>query len=62
MDRNEVLTVTVERAGKLLGLSRNSAYAAARNGQLPVIRIGKRILVPKAQLERLLSGEGKATS
>jgi len=61
MDKKDALTVSVERAGELLGLSRNSAYTAARTGQLPVIRIGKRLLVPKIALERMLSeaGSGK---
>ena len=47
-------TLTVEEAGGLLGISRNSAYEAARRGELPAIRIGKRLIVPRAALERLL--------
>jgi excisionase family DNA binding protein len=42
--------------GRILGLSRPSTYAAAKNGQIPTIRIGGRILVPRAALERLLDG------
>jgi excisionase family DNA binding protein len=45
---------TVEEAGKLLGLSRPSAYAAAASGDLPVIRIGRRLLVSKAAIANLL--------
>jgi len=52
----EKLTHTVEEAASLLGVSRNSAYALARTGALPTIRLGKRLLVPKAALERLLKG------
>jgi len=52
------LTVSVEEAGEILGCSRNTAYEAVRRGEIPVIRIGKRLLVPKAALERLLSGGG----
>ena len=44
------------QAGRLLGVSRASAYKAARNGQLPVIRIGKRYLVLKDLFEELLAG------
>jgi excisionase family DNA binding protein len=51
------LTVSVEDAGKLLGISRGSAYAQAKSGGIPTIRLGKRLLVPKAALERLLLGE-----
>ena len=42
--------------GKVLGLGRNSTYAAAERGDLRVIRIGKRLLVPIAEMERLLNG------
>ena len=52
---SECRTVSVEDAGRILGLSRGSAYAAARDGTLPTIRFGKRLLVPKAALDRLLA-------
>jgi excisionase family DNA binding protein len=47
-------TITVTEAAKLLGIGKNQAYEAARRGEIPVIRIGRRILVPVAALERLL--------
>jgi len=53
-------TYTVEEAGRLLGLSRNTAYARATDGTLPTLRFGRRLLVRKAALDRLLSGEGAA--
>jgi excisionase family DNA binding protein len=53
-------TYTVEEAGRLLGLSRNTAYARATDGTLPTIRFGRRLLVPKAALDRLLGGEATA--
>lgn len=53
----EPLTYKIEEAGRLLGIGRNQAYEAAKAGQIPSIKIGKRILVPKAALERLLKGE-----
>ena len=46
--------LTVEEAGRLLRISRQSAYQAARAGELPTIRIGRRLLVPRARLEALL--------
>jgi len=52
----EKLTYTVEEAAKKLGISRGSAYQAAATGELPVIKIGKRLLVPKIQLDRKLEG------
>lgn len=51
----ERLTVTVEEAARLLGISRGSAYLAAKTGQLPTIRVGKRLIVPVRALERLLA-------
>ena len=49
--------------GKILGLSKMSTYNAARAGEIPTIRVGRRILVPTAALRRLLSlddGGGRA--
>jgi excisionase family DNA binding protein len=50
-------TYHLEEVAKLLGVGRNQAYEAARRGEIPSIRIGKRVLVPKAALDRLLRGE-----
>ena len=52
---NQRMTVTVEEAATILGVGRHKAYEAARSGEIPTIRIGKRILVPVASLERLLA-------
>ncbi|MDP8932133.1 MAG: helix-turn-helix domain-containing protein [Actinomycetota bacterium] len=46
--------MTVEQAGALLGISRRSAYRAAALGQIPTIRLGRRILVPTALLYGML--------
>jgi excisionase family DNA binding protein len=54
-------TLSVEEAGRILGISRGSAYAYARNGSLPTIRLGNRVLVPRQALERMLRGEPLAT-
>lgn len=48
------LTLTVEEAGRLLGISRGAAYRAAACGQIPTIRLGRRLLVPTARLHQLL--------
>ncbi|MGH3925244.1 MAG: helix-turn-helix domain-containing protein [Pseudonocardiaceae bacterium] len=56
-------TLTVEQAGRFCGIGRNAAYEAARTGQLPTIRIGRRLLVPTARLLRLLGlGEDETAS
>ena len=49
------LTWTVREAARLLGISADSAYEAAHRGELPVRIIGRRMLVPRAALLRLLS-------
>ena len=53
-NEKNVLTYSVPEAGALLGLGRNAAYEAARCGELPSIKIGSRIFVPKSALSRLL--------
>lgn len=50
----ERLTLTVEEAGELLGISRALAYEMARTGRLPTLRFGKRIVVPKKAIENML--------
>jgi len=47
-------TLKIEEAAKILGISRNTAYDAVKTGQLPTVKIGRRFLVPKAALERML--------
>ena len=49
-------TMTVPEAGKLLGIGRSTAFKAAREGEIPTIKIGKRLLVPVAALDRKLEG------
>ncbi len=51
------LTLTVEEAAGLLGISRAFAYEAVRRGEIPSIRIGRRVLVPRVALDRLVGGE-----
>jgi excisionase family DNA binding protein len=52
------LTLTVEEAAATLGISRASAYEAVRRGEIPAIRIGRRVLVPRVALDRLLGAAG----
>jgi len=49
-------TYSVPEAGEILGVGRSLAFAAASDGTIPTIRIGKRLLVPRAALEKLLGG------
>jgi excisionase family DNA binding protein len=49
------LCVTVPEAAAMLGISRNFAYQLVREGKLPSIRFGKRILIPRVALEKMLA-------
>ena len=51
----ETPTVTVPEGGRLLAnLGRAASYAAAQRGDLPTIRVGRRLVVPVARLRVLL--------
>ena len=54
--------LTVEEAGRLLGIGRGLAYEAARRGDIPTLRIGRRLVVPRAALDRILNDPGTATA
>ncbi|MGO4513244.1 helix-turn-helix domain-containing protein [Bradyrhizobium sp. 2TAF36] len=52
------LVYEVPEAGAMLGLTRNGSYEAAKRGDIPTIRIGKLIRVPKAAFHRMLEEAG----
>lgn len=45
---------SVEEAARLLGISRAHAYELVARGDLPHLRLGRRIVVPKQALDALL--------
>jgi excisionase family DNA binding protein len=47
-------TMSIPQAAMILGISRRSAYRAAANDELPTIKVGRRLLVPTAQLLAML--------
>lgn len=49
--------LTVEEAAKMLRIGRSNAYEAVKTGDIPTIRVGRRILVPRARLMALLNAE-----
>ncbi len=51
------LVLTVEEAAGMLRISRGLAYEMVRTGRLPSIRLGRRLLVPRSALERMLEGD-----
>ena len=50
----ERLTLTVEETAKILGIGRQLAYDRIKTGEIPVIKVGRRLLVPRRALEKLL--------
>jgi excisionase family DNA binding protein len=60
IETEKTLAISVPEAGRRLGIGRSAAYAAAANGQLPVIRIGGLLRVPMAALERMLDAANSA--
>jgi excisionase family DNA binding protein len=54
---DERKTLTIPEVAKRLRISRTLAYEAARRGEIPTLKIGKRILVPVAALEKKLGGD-----
>jgi hypothetical protein len=55
-------TMTVPEAGRqYFGIARNASYDAAKRGEIPVIKIGSRLRVPVAALERMLAEAGAKT-
>lgn len=47
-------TVSVETAGRVLGLAKNAAYRAARAGQIPALSFGGKARVPSERLRQML--------
>ena len=58
-DKAEKLVITVAETRKLLGLSRGLMYEAVRSRQIPSIRIGRRILISRALLEKMLESNDR---
>jgi excisionase family DNA binding protein len=53
-DIDRRLCITVPEAAEILGISRNFAYELVKQKQLPVMRLGKRLLIPRVALEKML--------
>jgi len=50
----ERLTVTVEEAAELLGVSRALGYELVARGEIPSLRLGRRLVVPRRALDAML--------
>jgi len=56
-DYENQVVFTVTEMGKILGIGRNAAYNAVTRGDIPVIRLGRRILISKVALDKWLAGD-----
>jgi excisionase family DNA binding protein len=45
----------VKEAAAILGVGRNTAYEAIKRNEIPSVRIGRRLVVPRGALEQLLA-------
>lgn len=52
------LTVSVEEAGALLGVSRSTVYELVTAGALRSVKINRRLIVPRSAVEEFLAGSG----
>lgn len=55
MEPVERETLTMGEVARRLGIGMNSAYRLARAGVIPVLRVGRRLLVPRRALEKVLA-------
>jgi len=53
----ELLTYTVEEVATMLGIARGKAYKHVRSGEIPSIRMGRRLLIPRARFHIWLDGQ-----
>ena len=58
--RAECQTLNVAAAARIIGVGRNRLYQSIREGQLPVLKLGRRVLISRVVLERILA-EGELT-
>jgi hypothetical protein len=59
-DLSDRTVIGVEDFPRLVGISRSAAYEAARRGDFPVRRVGRRLFVPVPALKRWLGVDQEA--
>ena len=48
-------TFTVREAAKVLGIGRDATYLAVQTGTIPSIRVGRRVVIPREAIQRILA-------
>ena len=61
-EQSAALTYTVPEVAAKLGLSRNAAYEAIGRGEIPSLRFGRRVVVPRVAFERMLDASTKVAA
>lgn len=59
-DRDEVV-LEVPEVARRLRISRSFAYELIKTGQLPGMRLGRRVLVPAKMLDEFIAAGGRRT-
>ena len=62
MVNNEKLVLNAGQVSKLLGLSRGSVYRGILTGEIPSVKVGKRLLIPRRSLEKWLAQEASESA
>ena len=60
MSAEQPATVTIAEVARLLGVHEKTARRAVANGEIPSLRIGRRVLIPREQLLAMLASTGPA--
>jgi len=55
----ERATLSIEQTAQILGCGRSLAYEMARQGRIPTLRLGRKLVVPKLALEKMLADAGQ---
>ena len=58
-DRHGRVAISIPEAARRLGIGRNQGYECAKRGEIPTIRLGKRMVVPLAAFEAMLAVQSK---
>lgn len=53
----EKQTVSVPEFSRIVGIGLASAYKAVERGEIKAARIGKRLVIPKTEVDRVLRAE-----
>ena len=61
-ERDDVQLLTVPEAARLLRIGRNLAYELVARGELPAVRLGRVIRVPRASLEQWIHAASKSSA